>query len=649
MLAAILTTVSMLIASALTDTLDVARISAHAKAETASSSPMQRLTDDELRRAGSVYLNEAVRSLSGVSVKDYGGIGGLKTVSIRNMGSAHTSISYDGITISDAQNGQVDIGRFFLDDIKEISLAIGQEDNIFRSARSASSSGTLHIRSKSPSFAEGRRTNLSAGVTLGSFNTYNPKIRYEQKFGDLWSLSANGSWLISKGDYPFTLKNGSLITKETRLSSDVSIINGEINLYGCLRTGGSITAKANIHNSERGLPGSVVLYSQNPTERLWDRNIMLSARYEENISQNWKAEAALTYTNAWNRYTDTSPLYAKPQDNRYTQQELSASGIIQYSPSAGIRISLAEDLFGNMLDANTPECPFPRRLSSLTALSAQYIGNNLKATVSLLGTYICEHTLTEEAAAPDRARISPSASISYALLKNSMRIRASFRDGFRVPTFNDLYYARVGNTSLMPEKAQQFNLGITWNKSSERLDIGFTADGYLNNITDKIVATPTMFIWKMRNVGKVRMLGTDLSMTMKWQATENVRIHTRANWSYQYAVDITDPSSKNWKHQIPYTPRHTGNATISAETRWMTATYSLNAVGRRYTLGQNIPANLIEGYCDHSASLNRTFTFRGIRIHISLEALNLGGINYEIIRYYPMPGRNYRLTLKISY
>ena len=32
------------------------------------------------------------------------------------MGASHTSVIYDGIAISDAQNGQVDISRFDLED-----------------------------------------------------------------------------------------------------------------------------------------------------------------------------------------------------------------------------------------------------------------------------------------------------------------------------------------------------------------------------------------------------------------------------------------------------------------------------------------------------------------------------------------------------
>lgn len=650
MLAAILISASVFFSPAARDTLDVATVSARPQAETAASSPVQRLTGDELRRSGAAYLSEAVRSLSGVSIKDYGGIGGLKTVSIRNLGAAHTIITYDGIALSDAQNGQVDISRFFLDDLDEIKVAIAQEDDIFISARSRSGSGALHLKSRAPLFDEHKSANLTAGVTIGSFGTYTPKLRYEQKIGNQWAMTASASWLTSEGDYPFLLKNGNIETLEKRLGSDVSIINSELNLFGNLGAkGGDLSAKINFHNSERGLPGSVVLYTQNPTERLWDRNILLSSRYENSFGPDWKIEAALSYTNAWNRYIDTSALYPEPQDNRYTQQEAALTAMALYTPLPYLKISLAEDLFGNFLDSNIPECPFPRRLSTLTALSAQYVGDRLRATVSLLGTYVSERTLTGTAA-PDRGRLSPSAGVSYGFLKNRLHLRASYKDGFRVPTFNDLYYARVGNTSLRPEKAQQFNVGITWSSShGDNLDIDITADGYMNLVRDKIVATPTMFIWKMRNVGKVNMYGADLSANLRWRAAEWLTMYLRGNYSYQYAVDLTDPESKNHGHQIPYTPRHSGNSILSVETRWITATYTLNAVGNRWALPQNIPANLIEGYCDHSLSLNHSMAIRKIRLHLSLEALNLSGANYEVIRYYPMPGRNYRLTLKISY
>ena len=85
--------------------------------EISSSQPLQTLTRSEMEALGIREMAEAVKRFSGVSVRDYGGIGGLKTVSVRSLGAAHTAVSYDGVTVSNSQAGQIDIGRFSLDNV----------------------------------------------------------------------------------------------------------------------------------------------------------------------------------------------------------------------------------------------------------------------------------------------------------------------------------------------------------------------------------------------------------------------------------------------------------------------------------------------------------------------------------------------------
>lgn len=67
-------------------------------------------------------ISDAVRRMAGAEIKDYGGIGGLKTVSVRGLGSKHTLVCYDGMPVTDCQNGQVDLGRFSLDQLNLIQL-----------------------------------------------------------------------------------------------------------------------------------------------------------------------------------------------------------------------------------------------------------------------------------------------------------------------------------------------------------------------------------------------------------------------------------------------------------------------------------------------------------------------------------------------
>lgn len=633
------------------DTLDVARVTDSRDVAVHGAVPVQRVAADRLEKSGAVSLQEALRTFGGVSVKDYGGIGGLKTVSIRSFGAQHTGIVYDGQVISNAQNGQVDIGRFNLDDIGSIALEVSGSSDIFRWARLAGSVGVLTVDSARPVF-DSTGTKATAALRYGSFNTWNPYLSLKQRLGRGWSASLWGNYVNSRGNYPFLLHNGNLTSRETRLHSDVSSFNGEASVYGDMGSYGNLALKASYYDSSRGLPGSVVLYTVNPHQRLWDRDFRASALYDVALAERWKLKASAQYNSAWNRFVDYDPIHPQPQDDRYLQQEGSVNAVALFSPWDGVEFSAAQDLVLNALDSNIPACPYPVRFTSYTALSGKYARGPVEAVMTLLGTGFAEWVKTGEAA-PERFHLSPSASISYRLpLNTDLRVRASFKDSFRLPTFNDLYYARIGNRALRPEKAYQTNLGITWAQAFGNHYLAATADGYWNAVRDRIVAVPSMFIWSMRNVGRVQMLGSDLSLQYRGRFASWLSANASAGYSYQYAVDITDPSAKNYRHQIAYTPRHCGSGSLTLETPWVNVGYTVQAVGERYTLAQNTPAYRTAPYADHSLSLNHTFEFgkRHVwKLHASAEALNLAGVNYEVIKYYPMPGRNYRITIKISY
>ena len=88
--------------------------------------PAQVLSGDELPALNSNSVADALRYFAGVQVKDYGGVGGIKTVNIRSMGTNHTGVVYDGVELGNAQNGQIDLGQFSLDKMASISLYNGQ-------------------------------------------------------------------------------------------------------------------------------------------------------------------------------------------------------------------------------------------------------------------------------------------------------------------------------------------------------------------------------------------------------------------------------------------------------------------------------------------------------------------------------------------
>ena len=622
---------------------------------------VRSLSAAEIEKRGYQMLGEAVRTMAGVSVKDYGGIGGLKSVSVRNMGAAHTGISYDGFAIADAQNGQVDISRFMLENVSEVRVSQGLPDDIFTSARLSGTAGVVSILTYAgvvpPQKEAGNKKRLEASARLSGscFGTWNPALHLGARLTPRSKINADANFLHSDGSYPFILENGKETTLMHRLNSDVNTFNGEVN-YSYRPDRGELRVKSTYYQSERGLPGSVILYYQNPTERLYDRNYAFYAKYRHFWKNGWRADASASYTNAWNRYVNTAS--TATQDNTYLQQEACASLVAGWEgASARGRWSVcaAEDLFVNILDSDIPECPYPVRLSSISGITVRYSTSRLKITGSILGTAIKEWFRKEISGIDvpgNRLNLSPSLGLSYILTQDkSLVIRTFVKEGYRTPTFNDLYYARVGNTSLSSEKAFQSNLGLSWEKyyPQKKIGLNLTGDIYCNYIKDKIAATPTLFIWKMRNIGRVLMAGADVTASVHWTISPKVKISADANWSWQYAIDITNPSAKNYRHQIPYTPRHCGNLAVSAETYWITVTYTLIGVGDRYALPQNIPSNLIPSYTDHSISVGHTFPIGRTFLRASLEALNLSGNNYEIIKGYPMSGRSFRITIKFKY
>ena len=89
--------------------------------------PSQTLSGEQLQGLNSHSVADAIRYFAGVQLKDYGGVGGVKTLDIRSMGTNHMGIFYDGIQLGNAQNGQIDLGRYSLDNIESITLYNGQK------------------------------------------------------------------------------------------------------------------------------------------------------------------------------------------------------------------------------------------------------------------------------------------------------------------------------------------------------------------------------------------------------------------------------------------------------------------------------------------------------------------------------------------
>lgn len=616
-----------------------------------SATPVQTLSSADLSRLGVQDMADAVRRFAGTNVKDYGGVGGLKTVSVRNMGAAHTAVSYDGSPVSNCQAGQIDIGRFSLDNVGMLSLSVGQADEMLQCARLYASAAVLGISTSQPVF-EDKPYKIRGKVSGGSFGYISPSFRWWQKIGERVTGAIDADFLHSDGSYPFNLVNGDEITKEKRSNSEIDSRHVEGNLRLSLPQNGELHLKGYYYFSKRGLPGAITLYNPVTTEKLWDENAFVNLQYKNRFNHLWSLQAQGKYSYGWNRDLETGPQFDQglyKATHRQDEWFLSATGL--YQPDPRISIAFAEDGSLNTLRSTMYECPDPVRYSSISALSMRFSIPSLTAQATLTGTFITEKVKSGKAP-DDIAKLNPSVSVSYRPLEDRLfYIRGMYKSTFRTPSFNDLYYYRVGSRNLRPEKGDEFDLGFTWgNALFPAMDyLSVTVDGYFNNVTDKIVAFPTTYAWKMVNFGKVRIYGLDLTLATSISFPHDMKLLISGAYTYQKALDFTDPVSKNFKHQLPYTPRNNGNMGIVFENKILYVGYSMIMVGKRYYLDQNIPANEISAYCDHTLTLSKDIKLKTCLISVKGELVNLTDRQYEVIKFYPMPGRSWRLTAAVEF
>ena len=604
-----------------------------------ASTPIQTLSHTDMERLGIHDMGDALKRFAGVQVKDYGGVGGMKTVNIRGLGAGHTGVTYDGVQVGDCQSGQVDLSRFTLDNVSLVSLQIGQEDNIYQSAKAYTSAGLINISTLQG--VSDRKPHLTTTLRTGSYGLFAPSLLYHQQLSRL-GIGAYTSYEKADGVYWFTLKNGIKTIHERRNNSDIKTWRGELNMSYQLTDKQTLQWKAYGFTSNRGLPGAVIYDNTYSAERLRDKNVFTQMLYENRFSNRIKMKAAAKWNYAWSRYSDI-PASGYKEDT-YRQNETYLTATLWTNPLQGLNLSFAQDYAHNHLSMTLPKAASPTRNSLWTALAANYQIGSFSVNASLLATNIYER-VKQGNASNGFHRLSPAFSMQWRCLQD-FRLRFGYKDIFRTPTLNELYYTGIGNRHLNPEKSRMWNLGTTYSHTfNHTLQLSLTADGYFGNVTDKIIAVPKMFYWQMMNAGKVRQLGLDVSANIEKRWGNDWTVSATGSYSLMKATDISNPTVVYYRNQIAYTPLHSGSASVLLHTPWLDFSYNVLFMGERYTLSYNIPDNRMKPFADHSITISREFNINKQQLQVQFDVRNLGNKNYEVVRFYPMPGTNWRLSV----
>jgi vitamin B12 transporter len=116
-------------------------------------------------------------------------------------------------------------------------------------------------------------------------------------------------------------------------------------------------------------------------------------------------------------------------------------------------------------------------------------------------------------------------------LTKQWKFMANASDGFRAPTFNELFYPGYGNPNLQPERSISKELAVQFN-GGERLGL-VKLTGFQTNYTN-LIQSLTVFPYTAANVAKARVEGLELTYTGR----PILGVDVRASFTRQNPTDL---------------------------------------------------------------------------------------------------------------
>lgn len=601
----------------------------------------QSINGRELQALSSTSVADALKYFAGVQIKDYGGLGGLKTVNVRSLGSQHVGIYIDGIRVTNAQNGTVDLGKFSLSTMESVELYNANKLDNCQSASEYASGATVYLRTRKPT-----NDSISAQLRMASFGTYMAKtnLQFSRKG---WAGFVDIEGLTTKGDYPFRYKSEYEDTIGRRANSDIKYYR----LEGAVFKEG-FSSHVYYYNSQRGCPGGIVRRLSDKyinVGREWDSDFFVQAAYQKQIGRH-RFKINAKYTNEYLRYCTDYPENQNTArvNNHYRQEDLYGAACYGWMPWDWLSLNASYDMRYSKLRADLKRFDPVFRTDQKQVVAMQINKYGIQAAASLLHQHYKDNTTAHVGAADPLDRWTSAYSLGYTLF--GITLRGWYKQIFRAPTLNDLYYTQVGNRNLKPEYTKQWNVGVEYHHDTRHWNASLQADGYINKIENRIVCLPLKgtYTWSMMNYGYTFCRGLNVNA--------NARYHT-SSWSYslltsltlQHDVDRTDSTRATYNKPICYSPKLSYGITGIVAWKRLSLTLSdLHVSERMWSYAD--PEDILKPYNNIDIKLSYTHTLsRKTDIGVCLEVNDLLDEQYEHIPRYPMPGRNYRLTLTFAF
>lgn len=583
-----------------------------------------------LKRHENSNLGELLKESSNVFIKSYGQ-GGLATPSFRGTGASHTQVLWNGIALNSPMLGQTDFSMvpvFFTD-----QLTVYQSGSAMGKGNALPGGSILF--GNLPRWEVKHEANLSSSIGSFGYKGVFAGVRTTQK-----RMHIAAKLFFNEANNNFSYKNTALSKtdppSETRMDAGYSQKAGLLEVYKQLNLKNQLTFRSWLQQTHRQVPQPMIVLKR-PGNEYQDQSFARTMA-------NWDyfgTSMQVNTTASW-FYED---FYYRNIVSEISSRNYTNSLQLQSSVHAKLKyigkVSIASRLEGHFVNSSN----YTEQKSQTLQSYNLYIDRDLKGFGELrLG-------LQAQVVDGKLSPLLPSLGYKVFVLKpKSFFVTASIAGTYHSPSLNDLYWVPGGNPMLQPEKGFTSELGFGLDvKDKWFKTINLNVVGFYSRIHNLILWLPDSVFnyWKPYNMKAVTNKGVELRLNAA-KDLGSLECNLSANYTFTSSrttkgISLDDASIGK---QLIYTPQHNFNARLALSRNQATVSYLIEYVGKRFTSSDN--TRLMEAYDLHHATLSYSFNVLTLKTEAQLQVNNIFNRSYQSIAWQPMPGRNFRLSLKFN-
>lgn len=438
-------------------------------------------------------VEDALREVPGVIVTATGSPGTNTDVSIRGATSAQTLVMVDGVEVNAGATGQFNFGNFPTQGVDRIEILRGAGGALYGSEAIG---GVINVISD-----EGTGTPRATLTSLGGTRATSNQIATFSGSQGALGYAGSLSYFSTEGYHQF--------------NDNSDAMAGNIRLDYHLGENTTMRGFARYIGSNVSLPTFSIFSGSmlNTTAHERGEFMLFKGEVEHKFSDRLVARASASFVRDDQRINSTP--YAgnsSSEQDRVPDEIRGFNAEAVYTWAEGWRTLAGFDFKDRWARSNSISVfpPFGTFVSLFRSRRQEYAGYVEQEARLLDGHILATGGVRVDGNSVFGIEVSPAWSVAVPIEKLSTTLRGSYSEGFRAPSFNDLYFPGFGNPNLLPEISSEYDGGFTSRFGSYG---SLTSTYFSRRVRDLIVAVPSptsIFGSIAGNAGRVDVQGIEI-------------------------------------------------------------------------------------------------------------------------------------------